>query len=84
MVFGTDDAGVMDSVASGVVEGGSTHGQAFFRNDSGFSVKVVGKSKSSYIILFSSTIGENKQSYPVMSNAYYICILSLTCPKRIF
>ena len=76
MVFGTDDARVRNSVAGGVVEGGSTRGQAFFRNDSGFSMKVVGKSKPSYTILFSSTIGENKQSYPIMSNGYYTCILS--------
>jgi hypothetical protein len=76
MVFGTDDVGVTGSVADGVVEGGSTRGQAFFRNDSRFSVKVVGKSKPSYTIMFSSTTGENKQSYPVMSNGYYKCILS--------
>jgi hypothetical protein len=57
MVFGTDDARVTGSVADGVVEGGSTRGQAFFRNDSRFSVKVVGKSKLSYNILFSSIIG---------------------------
>jgi hypothetical protein len=76
MVFGTDGAGVMGSVAGGVVEGGSTRGQAFFRNDSGFLMKVVGKPKPSYPILFSSTIGENKQSYPVMSNGYCTCILS--------
>ena len=76
MVFGTDGAGVKGSVASRVVEGGSTRGQAFFRNDSGFSMKVVGKSKPSYTILFSSTIGENKQSYPIMINGYYTGILS--------
>ena len=56
--FGMDGAGVTDSVASGVVEGGSTQDQAFFRNDSRFLVKFVGKSKLSYTILFSSTIGE--------------------------
>ena len=76
MVFGTDDAGVMGSVAGGVAKGGSTRGRAFFRNDSGFLVKFVDKSKPSYTLLFSSTIGENKQSYPVMSNGYYTCILS--------
>ena len=76
MVFGTDDARVTDSVVGGVVEGGSTRGQVFFRNDSGFSMKFVGKLKPSYTILFSSTTGENKQSYPIMSNGYYTCILS--------
>jgi hypothetical protein len=58
------------------VEEGSTRGWAFFRNDSGFLMKVVGKSKPSYTILFSSTTEENKQSYPVMSNGYCTCILS--------
>ena len=76
MVFGTDDARVTDSVVGGVVEGGSTRDQAFFRNDSGFSMKFVGKLKPSYTILFSSTTGENKQSYLVISNGYYTCILS--------
>ena len=76
MVFGTDDAGVMGSVAGGVAKGGSTRGWAFFRNDSRFLVKFVGKSKLSYTILFSSTIGENKQSYPIMSNGYYTFISS--------
>ena len=75
IVFGTDDVGVMDLVAGGVVEGGSTRGQAFFSNDFGFSVDVVGKSKPSYTILFSSTTGENKQNYLGMSNGYYTCIL---------
>jgi hypothetical protein len=76
MVFGMDGAGVMGLVAGGVVEGGSTRGQASFRNDSGFLVKVISKSKQSYTILFSTTIGENKQSYPIMMNGYYTCILS--------
>ena len=65
--FGTDGALMTGSVASGVAEGGSSRGQAFFRNDSRFSVKDVGKSKPSYTILFSSITGENKQSYPVTS-----------------
>ena len=84
MVFGTDDVGVTNSIAGGVVEGGSTWGWAFFRNDSGFLVKVVSKSKPSYTILFSSTTGKDKQSYPVMINGYYTCILSWKCPKRFF
>ena len=67
---------VMGSVAGGVAEGGSTRGRPYFRNDSGFLVKVIGKSKPSYTILFSSIIGENKQSYPVMINGYYTYILS--------
>ena len=54
MVFGTDGALMMGLVAGGVAEG-SSQGWAFFRNDSGFLVKVVGKSKPSYTILFSST-----------------------------
>ena len=84
MVFGTDGAGVTGSVAGKVVERGSTLAQAFFRNDSRFSAKVVGKSKPSYTILISSIIGENKQSYHVMINGHYTCILSRTCPKRFF
>jgi hypothetical protein len=84
IAFSTDGAWMTGSVAGGVMEGGLTWGQAFFRNDSGFSVKVVGKSKPSYTILFSPIIGENKQSYPVMINGYYTCILSWTCPNRFF
>jgi hypothetical protein len=76
MVFGTDGVGVTGLVAGGVAKGGSTRGWAFLRNDSRFLVKFVGKLKLSYTILFSSTIGENKQSYPVMINGYYTCILS--------
>jgi hypothetical protein len=71
-----DGAGVMGLVVGGVEEGGSTRGQASFRNDSGFLVKVISKSKQSYTILFSPTTGENKQSYPIMINGYYTCILS--------
>jgi hypothetical protein len=71
-------------VAGGVAEGGSTQGWAFFRNDSRFLMKFVGKSKPSYTILFSSIIGENKQSYPVMSSGYYTSILPWTCPNRFF
>jgi hypothetical protein len=65
MVFVADGAWMMDSAAGGVAERGSTQGQAFFRCDFGFLMKLVGQSQSSYTILFSSTIGENKQSYPV-------------------
>jgi hypothetical protein len=71
-----DGAGVTGLVVGGVAEGGSTQGQASFRNDSRFLVKVIGKSKLSYTILVSPTTGENKQSYPVMINGYYTCILS--------
>jgi hypothetical protein len=39
-------------------------------------VKFISKSNQSNTILFSSTTGENKQSYLVMSNGYYTCILS--------
>jgi hypothetical protein len=45
MGFGTDGAWVMGSAAGGVVEGGSTRGWDFFRNDSEFLVKFVGNSK---------------------------------------
>jgi hypothetical protein len=84
IAFGTDGAWMIGLVVSGLVEGGLAWGQAFFRNDSRFSVKVVSKSKPSYTILFSSIIGENKQSYPFMINDYYTCILSWTCPNRFF
>jgi hypothetical protein len=65
MVFDADGAWMTDSAADGVAERGSTQGRAFFRCDSGFLMKLVGQSKPSYTILFSSTTGENKQSYPV-------------------
>ena len=60
MVFGTDGAGLTGLVAGGVAEGGLTRGWAFFRNDSRFLVKFIGKSKPFYTILFSSMTGEKK------------------------
>ena len=82
--FGTNGNLMTGSVVNGVAKGGSSWGWAFFRNDFRFLVKFIDKSKPSYTILLSSTIGENKQRYSIMSNGYYTSISSWSCPNRFF
>jgi hypothetical protein len=73
---GADGVGVTGSFVSGVAKEETVRDRSFLRSASRFSVKFVGKLNQTNTILFSSTIGENKQSYLVMSNGYYKCILS--------